>query len=85
KNKKTDHTALCIEGEEVERVASFKYLGVHITEDLTWSINTTFLVKKAQQCLFFLRTLRRNKLPQKLLINFYCCTIESILTYCCTV
>ena len=29
--------------------------------------------------------LMRNKLPQKLLINIYCCTTESNLTYCCTV
>lgn len=33
---------------EVERVCSFKYLGVHISEDLTWTLNTTQLVKKAQ-------------------------------------
>ena len=32
----------------VERVSSFKYLGVHISEDFTWSLNTTQLVKTAQ-------------------------------------
>lgn len=85
KSKKTHHTELCIGGEEVERVSSFKFLGVHISEDLTWSLNTSSLIKKAQKRLFFLRTLRRNRLPQKLLINFYRCTIESILTYACTV
>ena len=39
----------------VEIVSSFKFLGVHITEDLTWTNNTTTLVKRAQQRLYFLR------------------------------
>ncbi len=43
--------------------------------------------KKAHQRLYFLRILRKNKLTQfkiknKLLVSFYRCTIESILTYC---
>ncbi|KAF7654175.1 hypothetical protein LDENG_00072940, partial [Lucifuga dentata] len=85
KNKKTHHDGLCINGEKVERVSSFKFLGMYIAEDLTWSLNTSYIIKRAQQRLFFLRTLRRNRLPQRLLISFYYCTIESILTYCCTV
>ena len=56
---------------EVERVTSFKFLGLHISEDLGWTVNTTHIIKKAQQHLFFLRTLRRNKLPPLLLKNFY--------------
>ena len=31
------------------------YLGVHISEDLTWTVDTTQLVKKAQQRLNFLK------------------------------
>ena len=77
---------LCINnGEEVERVSNIKFLGLHITSDLTWSANTSHLVKKAQQRLFFLRRLRKAKLPSQLLINFYRSTIESILCYCSTV
>jgi hypothetical protein len=29
---------------DVERVKSFKFLGVHITEDLKWSIHTDTVV-----------------------------------------
>ena len=43
------HTPICINGEAVERVSSFKFLGIHISEDLSWSQNSTTLVKKAQQ------------------------------------
>ena len=69
-----------IDGYAVERVDSFKYLGVHISEDLSWSCHTTALVKKARQRLYHLRRLRYFKLPAKVLRNFYTCTIESILT-----
>ena len=33
----------------VERVVSFKFLGVHITDKLNWSTHTDSIVKKAQQ------------------------------------
>lgn len=46
-----------------------------------WSTNTTALVKKAQQGLFFLRTLKKASLPQQMLVTFYHCTTRSILTY----
>ena len=58
---------------------SFKYLGVNITQDLTWSCHINTLVKKARQRLYCLRRLRDFKLPFMVLRNFYTCTIESIL------
>ena len=41
----------------MERVVSFKFLGVHIMDKLNWSTHTDSVVKKAQQCLFNLRRL----------------------------
>ncbi|KAI3370165.1 hypothetical protein L3Q82_024450, partial [Scortum barcoo] len=79
------HTPIHIKGMTVERVNSFKFLGVHISEDLTWTTGCSKLVKKAHQRLFFLRTLRKNHLSSDILVNFYRCTIESILTSCITV
>ncbi|KAK3572709.1 hypothetical protein QTP86_006144 [Hemibagrus guttatus] len=76
---------LHINGAEVERVNDIKFLGLHITKDLTWTINTTYLVKKAQQRLFFLRKLKKAKVPSQLLVNFNRSTIESILSHCITV
>ncbi|KAK1802115.1 hypothetical protein P4O66_004456 [Electrophorus voltai] len=69
-----------INGTTVERVDSFKYLGVHISQDLSWSRHTNSLAKKAGQRLYHLRCLRDFRLPSKILRNFYTCTIESILT-----
>ncbi|KAK1802116.1 hypothetical protein P4O66_004457 [Electrophorus voltai] len=69
-----------INGTTVERVDSFKYLGVHISQDLSWSRHTNSLAKKAGQHLYHHRCLRDFRLPSKILQNFYTCTIESILT-----
>ncbi|KAI5607308.1 hypothetical protein C0J50_7060 [Silurus asotus] len=49
----------------VERVDSFRYLGVHITQDLSWSCHINTLVKKARQRLYHLRRLRDFKLPSQ--------------------
>ncbi|KAI3375814.1 hypothetical protein L3Q82_004098 [Scortum barcoo] len=42
-------------GKQLSVSTIIKFLGIHITSDLTWSMNTAHLVKKAQQRLFFLR------------------------------
>uniref|UniRef100_A0A3P9MQB6 Reverse transcriptase domain-containing protein n=1 Tax=Oryzias latipes TaxID=8090 RepID=A0A3P9MQB6_ORYLA len=81
---RVDPPPLYINGVSVDRVHSIRYLGVLITEDLSWTANTTAAVGKAQQRLHFLRILRRNNLDKKLLVTFYRATIESILTYCIT-
>jgi hypothetical protein len=60
----------------VERVKRFKFLGVHITDDLKWSLHTDSVVKKAQRHLF---NLRRHP---KTLTNST--TIENILLSCIT-
>ncbi|KAI3374500.1 hypothetical protein L3Q82_006314 [Scortum barcoo] len=39
---------------EVECVSSFKFLGNHICDDLTWTLKITQLVKKAHQQLYIL-------------------------------
>ncbi|XP_059829228.1 uncharacterized protein si:ch1073-145m9.1 isoform X2 [Hypanus sabinus] len=39
----------------VERVNSFRFLGIHVTEDHTWSVHTGCVEKKAQQHLFHLK------------------------------
>ncbi|KAI4879858.1 hypothetical protein NFI96_004003 [Prochilodus magdalenae] len=76
-----DHAPLNINGSAVEIVQSTKFLGVHIMENLTWSLNTSSIAKKAQQRLYFLRRLRKAHLPP-ILSMFYRGTVESILSSC---
>ncbi len=75
-----EHTPITIDKTPVERVSSFKFFGVHITEDLTWSAHTDAVLKKAHQHLFFLRRLRKFGTSPSILRSFYTCTVESILT-----
>ncbi len=79
-----EHTPITIDKTPVEQVNSFKFLGVHITEDLTWSAHTDAVLKKAHQRLFFLRRLRKFGTSPRILRSFYTCTVESILTGCIT-
>ncbi|KAK3547190.1 hypothetical protein QTP86_017556, partial [Hemibagrus guttatus] len=59
----------------VDRVDSFRYLRVHITQDLSWSCYINTVVKKARQRLYHLRRLRDFRLPSKVFRNFYSSTM----------
>ena len=66
--------------EGLEQVESFKFLGVHITNKLTWSKHTKTVAKRARQNLFPLKRLKIFGMGPQILKMFYSCTIESILT-----
>lgn len=44
----TQHAPLTISNVTVEIVSNTKFLGVHITENLSWSENMVSLAKKSQ-------------------------------------
>lgn len=46
-------SSLYISETEVERVSCFKFLGVNICEDITWTHHIIQLIKKAYQRLYF--------------------------------
>ncbi|KAK0155720.1 hypothetical protein N1851_001785 [Merluccius polli] len=70
---------LFIRGATVEMVSTCKYLGLHISNDLTWANNTASIIKKAHQHLYFLRRLKWAGLSTAVLTSFYCCVVERIL------
>ncbi|PWA24710.1 hypothetical protein CCH79_00010204 [Gambusia affinis] len=74
---------LYIQLASVEVFSSYRYLGVYISNDLTWSTNTSRMVRKIHQCLYFLRKLRRAGLGNSVLRSFYRCVVGIIL--CITV
>jgi hypothetical protein len=59
RKRRTKHAPIKINGALVEWVESFKFLGVHITNDLSWFKHTKTVVKRAQQKLFPPRRLKR--------------------------
>ncbi|KAK7901608.1 hypothetical protein WMY93_018377 [Mugilogobius chulae] len=77
----TDHQPLFIGKDVVERVQSFKFLGVTVTEDLSWGDHISKAVGKAQQRLYYLRKLKSAHISRPLMVNFYNCAISSVLTY----
>lgn len=82
RRRKSNLQPIYIDGQCVERVSSFTFLGVYMDADLQGGSNISAVVKKAQQCIHFLRILKKLNLEKKLLTFFYCCSIESVLTYC---
>ncbi len=80
KRQQRPYTPLMISGTPVERVCSFKYLGVNISKDLTWTTHIQTQVKKARQRLYHLRQLRKFRVSPAILKTFYSGAIESVLT-----
>ncbi len=83
KRQQRPYTPLMISGTPVERVSSFKYLGVN--EDLTWTAHIQTQVTKARQRLYHLRQLRKFRVSPAILKTFYSGAIESVLTQCISV
>jgi len=52
-----------IASQTVERVTTYKLLGVHIDSTLSWSTHIEYIVKKATTRLYFLKQLKRAGLP----------------------
>jgi hypothetical protein len=72
---------LLIKGEAIETCKSYKYLGLTISDDLTWEVHVDTARKKAMKKIYHLRTLKRFNVSSKILATFYNSTIASSLTY----
>ena len=68
-------------GSDIEKVSTFKLLGVHLSEDLTWAVHCDYIVKKANKRLYALRQLKKCKVPSADVVHIYCALIRSILEY----
>ena len=59
RKRKNPLAPIIVNGDSIERVDCFKFLGSIISSDLAWENNTDAVAKKAQQRLFFLRQLKK--------------------------
>ena len=64
---------------------SFKFPGTTIANTLKWDISAETIAKKAHQCMFFLRQLKKFRVNKTILTQFYRAVIESVLTFSITV
>ena len=72
---------IVIEEKDVERVDSFKYLGIVLDNKITWKQNTDSIVKKTKPRLYCLRKLRTFNVQNTLLQLFYTSYVSSTLTF----
>lgn len=77
--------SLFIHSDCIQRVTSFKLLGVHITDNLHWDCHVDAICSKAASRLYFLKQLKRSGLSPRDLLYFYTTTTRPILEYACSV
>ena len=85
RKKSSPLSHLFIDGRTVEIVLHVKCLGSTISNNLKWELRIDTIIKKAQQPLYFLRTLRSFGLTTQIMLTFYRVTIENVLTFSITV
>ncbi len=77
----TEHEISVIHGEDVEIVDSHKYFGAMFDSKLKFDLNTELIVRWGQQRIYLLRKLSSFHVRERILTNFYCSFIESLLTF----
>ena len=82
RRNRTVISSIVINGEPVEQVASFKYLGVVLDTKLPFTEYVTAMRKKSQQRLHILRKMRAFSVDPKRLLCLYRSIIEPLIMYC---
>ncbi|XP_072543920.1 uncharacterized protein [Salminus brasiliensis] len=71
RRKRTTTGPITITGQDVERVDTYKYLGVLLDSKLDWKANTEAVYRKGMSRLYFLRKLRSFNMCSNMLETFY--------------
>ncbi len=74
-----------INDDTVERVTSFKLLGVIIANNLNWDEHVASIYAKASKRLHFLKLLKRSSVTVDDLLQYYKSVIRPIIEYACPV
>jgi hypothetical protein len=64
--------------KEVVRSVDVKFLGIFITEDLSWTTHTHYVCQKLSKISYLIKSLR-DIVSQTVLINVYYAKFESVL------
>jgi hypothetical protein len=68
-------------GVPIETVRFVRLLGVIFSDDLSWDRHVEDVISRASRRLFSIVLLRSTEVPPRMLWNFYCAVIRSILLY----
>ena len=77
-----NQSTLMIKGEAVERVDTYKYLGVVFGSKLNWKANITFVLKKVNSTRYCMRKLRSFGVNSDMLVTFYNAVICNYVWFC---
>jgi len=81
----TDIPLLCINGSEIDRVTTFKLLGMIISSDLSWDSHVTYILHEIAKRMYCINYLVRSGVPTFDILCVYCSVIRSVLEYACAV
>ena len=76
---------ITIDGNCIDRVDSFKLLGIIITSNLSWEEHVSAIHAKACKRLHFLKLLKRSSLSSQDLLQYYKTVVRSVIEYACPV
>ena len=69
----------------IAKVPTYKYLGVMIDQNPSWTHHIEFTCKNIQQCIYFLRRLRSFGASTQIISLFFMSVFQSVMLYCSTV
>ena len=72
---------LVVSNNSIERVSTYKILGVFIHSDLRWNSHVDYIYKKARKRLYSLRILRRAGVDQASMLKVYTSSVRYLLEY----
>ena len=81
KNSITAMRPISVGNQEVERVGSYKLLGIMISDDLKWNVHAEYVIAKAAKRLYALRLLKRAGVMPEDMLKVYTYNIRSVLEY----
>jgi hypothetical protein len=84
-NRENDIPHTVINNKVIDRVNSFKLLGVYISSDLSWDFHVDYMIKKVVKRMFCIRTLVHSGVGHEDIVHVYCSVIRSVLEYACPV
>jgi len=77
-----DVPPLCINSTNIERVVTFKLLGVVISSDLTWDTHVSYILSKCAKRIYCIWNLAKAGVPACDVVYIYCSVVRSVLEYC---
>ena len=75
------NSPILLDGDAIEMVHSYRYLGTEIDDHLNWGEQTKAVSLKCNQKLYFLRKLKQFNVNERILWLFYASVIQSTITH----